>query len=50
MVQSRSVTQKTRETGELWRLDRVFDTAFAEDVNRVQTETSLPVFAGAPEA
>ncbi len=35
---------------ELSRTDRVFDHAFDEAVEQVQTATSLPVFRGAPEA
>lgn len=35
---------------DLWRLDRTFDHAFSEAVQRVQDETELPVFIGKPEA
>ena len=35
---------------ELWRTDRVFDHAFDEAVDRVEEETSQPVFLGKPEA
>lgn len=45
-----------RKTGEgiafwydLWRLDRVFDHAFNEAVERVQSETDSPVFIGKDE-
>lgn len=34
---------------ELWRVDRVFDAAFKEDVDRVAEETGLPVLLGSPE-
>lgn len=34
---------------ELWRVDRVFDAAFAEDAAKVGDETGLPVLLGAPE-
>lgn len=35
---------------ELWRTDRTFDHAFQEAVERVRTETELPVLYGKPEA
>ncbi len=34
---------------ELWRTDRVFDHAFDEALERVRTETGLPVLIGSPE-
>lgn len=34
---------------ELWRTDRVFDFAFDEALDRVRTETELPVFVGTDE-
>lgn len=35
---------------ELWRTDRTFDHAFGQAVERVEEQTGLPVFLGAPEA
>jgi len=35
---------------ELWRLDRTFDHAFEEVLQRVAAETELPVLRGSPEA
>ncbi len=35
---------------ELWRIDRTFDHAFKEALDRVKTETALPVLLGKPEA
>ena len=35
---------------ELWRTDRVFDHAFDEAVDRVESEANLPVYLGRPEA
>lgn len=35
---------------ELWRIDRTFDHAFTEAVERVRVETELPVLIGKPEA
>lgn len=34
---------------ELWRPDLTFETAFNEAIDKVSTETGLPIFAGAPE-
>lgn len=34
---------------ELWRADRVFDTAFREGCERVRVETDLPLLFGTPE-
>jgi len=35
---------------ELWRLDLIFEAAFNEAVEAVETETGLPVLLGSPEA
>lgn len=35
---------------ELWRIDRTFDAAFSEAIERVRVETELPVLIGKPEA